>query len=74
MTGQFNVSLSDYGALGVEGIFYVLVLIFVIHAVVLGYHWFSYGSSRSMSLAALAVYLAGGAVFLMTMASAMLLM
>lgn len=52
-------------------IFYVLLLAFTVHAVVLSYHWFTYGSSRSLSLTALAIYLCGGAILLLTFSIAL---
>ena len=52
--------------LGTEVMFYVLLLSFVIHAFFVGYHWFTYGANRRISLVALAVYLMGGAILLLT--------
>lgn len=54
------------GSLLIEGLFYVLLLLFTFHALFLGYHWFSYGESRKLSMTALAVYLIGGAVLFIT--------
>ncbi len=59
---------------GLEGLFYVLLLTFTIHALFLAYHWFTYGSNRRVSLIALATYLTGGAVLFLTYASALRLM
>jgi hypothetical protein len=56
----------EYGtlfALGAEGMFYLLLLFFTFHVFFLGFHWFSYGTSKSISLIALATYLCGAAVF-----------
>lgn len=55
-------------AMGIEGLFYILLFIFTIQAAVLGYHWFSYGTSRRISMIALATYLGGGATLLITLA------
>jgi hypothetical protein len=38
---------------------YVTLFIATIHTVVLGYHWFSYGTSRSMSTIALGILVSG---------------
>ena len=51
----------------VEGAFWVLLLAFTLHALFLGYHWFSYGTSRQISLIALASYLSGGALLFITL-------
>jgi hypothetical protein len=58
-------------ALLFEGGFYILLLIFTLQALFLGFHWFSYGSSRKISLIALAVYLLGGAILFITLSLAM---
>ncbi len=63
-------SLS-FAHIGIEGLFYVLLLFFTVHAVFLSYHWFTYGSSKQMSLAALATYLIGGAVLFLTLSFAL---
>jgi hypothetical protein len=51
-----------------EGGFYVLLFIFTLHAVFLGYHWFTFGASKRTSMIALSIYLSGGAVLLITLA------
>lgn len=47
---------------GLEMIFYVLLFIFTIHALFVGYHWFNYGDDAKMSMTALTTYLAGAAL------------
>ena len=42
--------------------FLALLFIFGVHTLVLSYHWFNYGTEREISIAALAIYLLGGAV------------
>ena len=49
-----------------ELIFYVLLLIFVLHTLVVSYHWFTYGDSKKISTTALAIYLIGGAILFLT--------
>lgn len=49
-----------------EIIFYILIIIFALHALFLTYHWFTYGDSAKLSMAALAIYLAGGATLFLT--------
>ncbi|MCA9363944.1 hypothetical protein KC727_01885 [Candidatus Kaiserbacteria bacterium] len=58
-------------SLGAGGIYYVLLLVFVIHVLILAYHWFSYGTSKTTSLTALATYLLGGAVLFLMIAGAL---
>lgn len=41
-------------------LFYVLVVIFLLHVLSLAYHWFTYGSSRKLATTALTLYLGGG--------------
>lgn len=64
-------SISEFLHLGMQGLFFTLLLIFTLHSVFLAYHWFTYGSSKKMSMTALAVYLSGGAVLLLTLSFAM---
>lgn len=52
---------------GMELFFYVLFLIFVIYSTILAYHWLAYGTERSTGIIALAIYLIGGAPFLIVM-------
>ena len=56
---------------GAQGLFYVLLFIFALQTLFLAYHWFTYGSSRQISLIALAVYLSGGAILLLTFSIAL---
>lgn len=65
------INISALISSGVQGIFFVLLLIFAIHTIFLAYHWFSYGTSRHTSLIALAVYLCGGAVLFITLSLAL---
>jgi hypothetical protein len=53
-----------------EGLFFILLLAFAIHAIFVTYHWFSYGSSKNTSLIALAIYLSGGAILLLALSIA----
>lgn len=54
-----------------QGGFYILLLIFTIQTVFLAYHWFTFGSSKQMSLLALAIYLGGGAILFITLSIAL---
>lgn len=58
-------------SLGLKGFFFIVLIFFVLHAIFLAYHLFAYGNSRSVSIAALGIYLAGGAVLLATLAIAL---
>ncbi len=45
-----------------EVIFYGLIVIFVLHAIMLAYHWFAYGENKKISTLALGIYLIGGGI------------
>lgn len=60
--------------LGLQGIFFLTALVFVIFSIVLSYHWFTYGSSKHLSMLSLAVYLAGSAPFFLIMSLALTMM
>ena len=47
---------------GLQLLFYALVILFLLHALALAYHWANFGDSKSMTVIALAIYLAGGAI------------
>ena len=49
-----------------ELIFYVLLLVFTIHALIVSYHWFTYGDSKKISTTALTLYLIGGILLFST--------
>ncbi len=55
----------------VQGIFFILLFFFTLHTVFLTYHWFTYGSSKHISLVALTIYLSGGAILLLTFSVAL---
>ncbi len=42
--------------------FYILILIFILHAAMLAYHWFAYGENKKISTLALGIYLIGGGI------------
>lgn len=63
-----SIDLAPILLLAAEGTFYVLLFLFTLHVVVLGYHWFSYGTRKRMSMLALATYLIGGAVLFLVLA------
>ncbi len=69
MPMQANV--SNLTQVGAEGLFYILLIIFTLHALFLGYHWFTYGNNKHISTVALALYLLGGAVLLLTFSLAL---
>ena len=69
-----TVDIQEIIRTGVEGSFYVLLLFFSIHALILAYHWFTYGSSTRISTLALAIYLTGGAVLLLTFSFALIIL
>jgi hypothetical protein len=55
-------------SVAMEGGFYVLLFIFTLHALFLGYHWFTFGAKKQTSMLALSIYLSGGAILLLTIA------
>lgn len=65
MPFEFSASLPAFA----HAIFYILLLCFSVYGLFLGYHWFTFGTSRNTSTIALAVYLLGGAVLFLTLAS-----
>lgn len=52
-----------------HGIFYLLLLAFTLHTLVLTYHWFTYGKNRNVAMLALAIYLLGGAASFLAMSA-----
>jgi hypothetical protein len=65
-TSTLPTLLNIKYTIGLELLFYVLLCIFTIQAVFLGYHWLNYGNNKKTSYAALCVYLSGGAMLLLT--------
>lgn len=49
-----------------------LAILFIAHAVVAAYHWYSYGSERSVSLLSIGIYTSVGSVLLIMMAITLL--
>ncbi len=64
-------SILSYFQIGIEGLYYILLLIFTIHTIFLVFHWFTYGNDRRTSLIALAIYLVGGAILFVTLSLAL---
>jgi len=59
---------SELFFVGMQGLFFILLLFFSVQALFLAYHWFVYGNNKLMSIIALAIYLFGGATLLITFA------
>jgi NADH:ubiquinone oxidoreductase subunit 3 (subunit A) len=55
-------------------LFYIVTLLFTIFSVASVYHWFTYGSSKSVSTLSLAVYLIVAAPLFIVMSIALSLM
>lgn len=53
---------------GLQALFYIVTLVFVIFSVTVAYHWFAYGSSKAISMLSLSVYLIVSAPLFITMA------
>lgn len=62
-----TIDVTQFMYVGTEIFFFVLLLLYTIHGGLLAYHWYTYGSSRHISIIALSVYLAGGAVLFLTL-------
>ncbi|MFT5036849.1 MAG: hypothetical protein ACI9VM_000414 [Candidatus Azotimanducaceae bacterium] len=54
---------------GFELVFYLTLLFFALYTLFLAYHWFAYGTHKTISLLALAVYLMGSAPLFIVMAA-----
>ncbi len=52
-----------------QGFFFLLLLVFTIYTLFLGYHWFTYGTTYKTAMTALIIYLGGAAVLFLIMAS-----
>lgn len=61
---------SSFIVSGLEAMFFILTILFCIHAAVLAYHWFTYGKRRESAWSALTTYLIGGSLLLLSMAGA----
>ncbi len=65
MNFGFTIDIIQVG----QVFFYCILFFFAVYGLFLGYHWFSFGTSRNTSTIALAVYLLGGAVLFLTLAT-----
>lgn len=52
--------------------FFMMLFAFTLHAWMLGYHWFTYGSEVRTSRLSLVVYITGGAILLLSMSALLL--
>ena len=68
---DFTSGISLFVSYGLEGLFYVLIIVFTFHALFLGYHWLNYGNSKAATLIALAAYLGGASILFMTFSIAL---
>ncbi len=64
-----DIQISTYFPMLIQGLFFFLLFLFTLYGVFLAYHWFTFGTSKHTSQLALVVYLAGGAVLFLTLAS-----
>lgn len=62
--------MSESILLIAELFIYISLLIFTIYSVILGYHWFNYGTSRSTSITAMIIFLTGAAGLFLTLVGA----
>ena len=54
-----------------QGVFFLLLFVYVIYSSFLAYHWYAYGTSSATTTGVLALYLSVSAVCLLTMATAL---
>lgn len=57
-----------FTSISFELVFYIALLIFSFYTLFLAYHWFAYGTNRTVSMLSLAVFLFGGASLFLVMA------
>ncbi len=50
-------------------LFFILLFMFTIYGVFLAYHWLNYGTDKKIAQIAIATYLCGGAILLLTLAA-----
>jgi len=62
--------MSEPFLLLAELLIYLSLLIFTVYTVILGYHWFSYGASRSTSVTAMIIFLSGAIGLFITLIGA----
>lgn len=67
-----NFDLLSFSIL--QGLFYIITLVFVIFSTFTVYHWFTYGSSKSISMLSFGIYLAGSAPLFIIMSIALSLL
>jgi hypothetical protein len=67
---MFTVSFDTLAVF--ELLFYIAALVFIIHTVILSYHWLSYGADRKQSWIGITVHLGVGSALILTMAIALL--
>lgn len=60
--------ISSLLSIGQELVFYVVMLLFVLYATALAYHWFSYGTSQKSAMLSLTVFLIGSTPLFLIMA------
>ncbi len=60
-------TLEGFLAIGAEGLFYIITLIFLFFSLSYAYHWITYGTNRTKSVLMLALYLGVSAVFFIGM-------
>lgn len=70
------ILLTAFGENGValfmQGVFFILLLIFTIYTSFMAYHWFRYGVSRETSSRALTLYLSVGVLCFLIMGISLL--
>ncbi len=62
------MALDAFLSTGLQALFYLITLIFVLYSLFIAYHWFTYGSSRTTATISLAIYLLVSAPLFLTMA------
>jgi|GEM_PF-5444909 len=62
----FTSTLSQVDVLWLG--FYIAAIVFIVHALIVGYHWFTYGTDTKTPVLAVTIYAAVGAVILLSIA------
>ncbi len=55
-----------------RGSFFILLMIFTVHGLILAYHWFTYGTTYKTAMTGVFLYLIGGTFCFLLMLPALL--
>lgn len=76
MPGESGFPFTIFANITTETVLWVLLLVavsvFLVHAVVVAYHWYSFGTERSVASLSTTIYVAVGLVLLLGMSFTLL--